>query len=82
MKITSFTDLEKILLCAAKMPTITIKQLSKETGLGLSGLYKWSRGTSRLSAERADLILKWFEDNRPDILEAAVVLYNKGGIDE
>jgi len=79
MKMYSFTELEKILLIAVKMPTITIKDLAKETGISsTSGLYKWSRGVSHLSPERADMLFKWFQESRPDLLEAAERVFNYG----
>lgn len=80
MNLTSFKELENILLYAIKMPTIKIKNVAAETGIGLSGLYKWSRGENRISPDNADILLKWFNDCRPDALIAAeTFLKYKGG---
>ena len=75
MKLTSFRELEQILLYAIKMPTIKIKYVAAETGIGLSGLYKWSRGENRISPDNADILLQWFMDCRPDALIAAETFY-------
>lgn len=79
MKLTTFKELEQILLYAIKMPTIKIKNVAAETGIGLSGLYKWSQGQNRISPDNADILLNWFKDCRPDILEAAETLYKIRG---
>lgn len=79
MELTTFKELEQILLYAIKMPTIKIKYVAEETGLGLNGLYKWSRGENRISPDNADCLLRWFKDCRPDILIAAETLYKQRG---
>lgn len=79
MSLTKFKELEQILLYAIKMPTVKIKSISEQTGIGINGLYKWSRGENRISPDNADTILEWFEDCRPDILEAASTLYKTRG---
>ena len=79
MDLITYKELEQILLTAIKMPTITIRQVSAETGIGKSGLYKWSRGENRISPDKADILLNWFKDCRPDALIAAETLYNSRG---
>lgn len=80
MELTTFKDLEQILLLAIKMPTIKIKSVAQQTGIGVSGLYKWCQGQNRISPDNADLLLKWFKDCRPDVLEAAETLFKMGGL--
>ena len=77
MELTAFKDIEQILLYAIKMPTITIKQVAQETNIGLSGLYKFSRGENHISPKNADCLLEWFKLNHPDILLAAEQLYKE-----
>ena len=79
MELTTFRELEQILLTAMKTPTMSIKYVSQETGLGQSGLYKWVRGENRISPDKADIILIWLQQCRPDVLEAAIRIYEKGG---
>lgn len=79
MELTAFKDLEQILLYAIKMPTIKIKSVANQTGIGLNGLYKWSRGENRISPNNADILLNWFKDCRPDLLIAAETLFKQRG---
>lgn len=80
MELTTYREIEEILLYAIKMPTIKIKSVSEQTGLNLNMLYKWSRGERRIKPDNADRLLIWFRDCRPDILEAAQTLYKKRGV--
>lgn len=79
MNLITFRELEKILLTAMKTPTMSIKYVSQETGIGQSGLYKWVNGYNRISPDNADTLLNWLKDVRPDVLEAAICIYSKGG---
>ncbi len=80
MELTTFKELEQILLYAIKMPTIKIKDIAAATGIGLSGLYKFSRGENGISPENADRLLIYLRDNRPDLLIAAETLFKQGGL--
>ena len=80
MELTTFRELEDILLLAIKMPTIKIKSVAEQTGIGISGLYKWSRGENRISPDNADCLLNWFKYCRPDVLQAAEALYKCRGV--
>lgn len=60
MNLITFKELENILLTAMETPTIKIKQVSAETGIGASCLYKWVRRENRISPDKADILLKWF----------------------
>ena len=79
MNLITFRELENILLTAMKTPTMSIKYVSQQTGLGTSGLYKWVNGYNRISPDNADILLNWLKDCRQDVLEAAISIYNKGG---
>ena len=77
MDLITFKELEKLLLLAIKTPTMSIKYVSQETGIGLSGLYKWVRGENRISPDNADILLNWLKDVRPDVLIAAESIYKQ-----
>ena len=79
MELTTFQDLENILLTAMETPTMTIKQVSNETGITASCLYKWVRRENHISPQKADIILNWLKETKPQVLEAAINIYNKGG---
>ena len=79
MNLITFRELENILLTAMKTPTMSIKYVSQETGIGQSGLYKWVNGYNRISPDNADTLLNWLKDVRPDVLEAAIIVYQRGG---
>lgn len=79
MDLITFRELENILLIAMKTPTMSIKYVSQETGIGASGLYKWVRGENHITPQKADILLNWLKDVRPDILDAAISVYSKGG---
>lgn len=79
MELTTIKDLENILLTAMKTPTITIKQVAEATGITPTCLYKWRRGENRISPDKADIILNWLKETKPEVLEAATTIYFKGG---
>ncbi len=77
MILPTYSQIEEILLIAAKMPSVGIKYLSQETGLNANGLYNWSSGRCHLGPRRADVIIKWFNEHRPDVLPAAICKYEQ-----
>ena len=79
MDLITFRELEQILLTAMKTPTMSIKYVSEQLGIGASGLYKWVNGYNRISPDKADLLLIWLQQSRPDVLEAAISIYKNGG---
>lgn len=79
MELTTIRDLENILLTAMKTPTITVKQVAEGTGITPTCLYKWRSGENRISPDKADIILKWLKETKPEVLEAATTIYFKGG---
>ena len=82
MELTTFKELENILLTAMKTPTISIRYVAEETGIGKSCLYHWTRRENHISPDKADIILNWLKDKRPDVLEAAISIYRQGGYKE
>ena len=76
--IYNYSQLEQLLQIAARLPTIGIKYIAQETGLNINTLYKWSCGGSHISARNANIILNWLNDCRPDALQAAKILYERG----
>lgn len=79
MELTTFEELENILLTAMETPTMTIKQVSQETGIKASCLYKWVRRENHISPQKADIILNWLKQDKPQVLEAAISIYRQGG---
>ena len=79
MDLTTFRELENILLTAMNTPTITVKQVAEETGIKPTCLYKWKRGENRISPDKADAILNWLKETKPEVLDAATMIYYKGG---
>lgn len=76
MELTAYRDLEQILLYAIKMPTIKIRQVAEETGLGIKNLYRFT-SDNHIGAKSADILLDWFKEFHPDLLELAIILYRK-----
>ena len=77
MYFPTYKQIEDILLIAVKLPSMSIKYLAQETGLNAKGLYNWSSGGSHLGPQRADIIINWLNDCRPDVIPAAIKQYNK-----
>ena len=75
MTFYTYKEIEQILLAALKMPTITIKSISRETGLNVKSLYNWTCGRTHISPAIADIIIEFLRDCRPDVLEAACSFY-------
>ncbi len=77
--IFNHSQLEQILLIAARLPTMGINYVAQETGINLNSLYAWSSGRQHISAKNADVMVNWLRDCRPDALDAAIILYQRGG---
>ena len=76
MYFPTFKQIDEILKIAVKMPSMGIKYVSQETKLNAKTLYNWSSGISGISPERADIIIDWLNKCRPDVLPAAIKIYN------
>jgi len=74
--------LEKIILIAAKLPSVGVKYLADNTGVNINSLYHFTAGISHLSAKNKDIILNYLISCRPDALEAAITLYNGGNYND
>lgn len=77
MYFPTYQQIEDILKIAVKLPSMSIKYTAQETGLNAKGLYAWSSGASHLGPQRADIIINWLNECRPDVLPAAIKAYNK-----
>lgn len=77
MYFPTYQQIEDILKIAVKLPSMSIKYVAQETGLNAKGLYNWSSGASHIGPQRADIIIQWLNDCRPDVLPAAIKQYNK-----
>lgn len=77
MYFPTYRQIEDILLIAVKLPSMSIKYVAQETGLNAKGLYNWSSGGSHLGPQRADTIIQWLNDCRPDVLPAAISKYKE-----
>ena len=64
MYFPTYKQIEDILLIAVKLPSMSIK-------------YNWSSGQSHLGPQRADIIIQWLNDCRPDVLPAAIGRYKE-----
>ena len=71
MTFYTYREMEQILLTAFKMPTISVKTISQDTGLNARSLYNFTCGRTHLGPETADIIIEYLRDCRPDILIAA-----------
>lgn len=71
MPFYTYREIEQILLTAIKMPTMSIKTISQETGLNARSLYNFTCGRTHLGPDKADIIIEYLRDCRPDILIAA-----------
>ena len=77
MYFPTYKQIEDILLIAVKLPSMSIKYVAQETGLNIKGLYAWSSGGSHLGPQRADIIIQWLNDCRPDVIPAAIGKYQE-----
>ena len=77
MYFPTYKQIEDILLIAVKLPSMSIKYVAQETGLNAKGLYNWSSGQSHLGPQRANIIIQWLNDCRPDVLPAAIGRYKE-----
>ena len=62
---------EALLLTAISLPGRNIKQISTESGIKPSTLYKWKTSKTRLSPSKMDKLLVYFMYKEPERLEFA-----------
>ena len=75
MTFYTYREIEQILLTAIKMPTMSVKTISRETGLKAKSLYNFTCGRTHISPNTADIIIEYLRDCRPDLLIAAISFY-------
>lgn len=73
MKVPSMTTWEKIELMfktTIKLPGVSVKQISKETGVSSSSIYKWVRGETDMVITNFLKVSSWCIRNVPFLLGA------------
>lgn len=70
----TFAEMNELLRTAAKIKYENgqnIEGIAAATGISAAMLYKWRSGSSNLSGEKFDILLKYFEEQEPQRLEIA-----------
>jgi len=70
----TFAEMNELLRTAAKIKYENgrnVEGIAAETGISSAMLYKWRSGSSNLSGEKFDSLLKYFEEKEPQRLEMA-----------
>ncbi len=70
----TFAEMNELLRTAAKIKYESgrnIEGIAAAIGISSAMLYKWRSGTSNLSGEKFDILLKYFEEQEPDRLRMA-----------
>ena len=76
------SQIEKILQIAARLPTMGINYVAAETGINLNTLYRQTSAEGHISAKNADIILNWLLNCRPEALDAAIILFERGVLND
>ena len=70
----TFAEMNELLRAAAKIKYEdgkNIESIAAATGISTAMLYKWRSGSSNLSGDKFDNLLKYFEEQEPKRLEMA-----------
>ena len=70
----TFAEMNELLRTAAKIKYESgrnIENIAVATGISSAMLYKWRSGSSNLSGDKFDSLLKYFEEQEPKRLEMA-----------
>ncbi len=70
----TFAEMNELLRTAAKIKNKNgknIESIAAATGISSAMLYKWRSGSSNLSGDKFDSLLKYFEEQEPKRLEMA-----------
>ena len=70
----TFAEMNELLRAAAKIKYESgrnIESIAAATGISPAMLYKWRSGSSNLSGDKFDSLLKYFEEQEPQRLEMA-----------
>ena len=74
-------EIEEILIQATGTKGVKVKDVANETGISLNTLYKWRTTDTRLSNDKIDLLISFFEYKYPSILDKLIEKYIKERID-
>lgn len=72
----TFAEMNELLRTAANINSKScngqnIENIAAETKISTAMLYKWRSGSSNLSGEKFDVLLKYFEEKEPERLRMA-----------
>lgn len=70
----TFAEMNELLRTAAKIKYESgknVEDIAAATGMSSAMLYKWRSGSSNLSGDKFDSLLKYFEEQEPKRLEMA-----------
>lgn len=72
----TFAEMNELLRTAANINPKTcngksIENIAAETSISVAMLYKWRSGSSNLSGEKFDILLKYFEEKESERLRMA-----------
>lgn len=72
----TFAEMNQLLRTAANINSKncngkSIENIAAETSISVAMLYKWRSGSSNLSGEKFDILLKYFEEKEPERLKMA-----------
>lgn len=70
----TFAEMNELLRTAAKIKYegyTNIETIATITKISIAMLYKWRSGTSNLSPDKFDVLLKYFEEQEPERLHMA-----------
>lgn len=70
----TFAEMNELLRTAAKIKYENgknIENIAAATGISSAMLYKWRSGSSNLSGDKFDTLLKYFEEHEPERLRMA-----------
>ncbi len=75
----TFAEMNELLRTAAKIKYEggqNIEGIAAATGISSAMLYKWRSGSSNLSGDKFDSLLKYFEEKEPERLSIAEKILN------
>ena len=70
----TFSEMNELLRTAAKVKyenCANIEAIASITKISTAMLYKWRSGSSNLSNDKLDILLRYFEEQEPDRLKIA-----------
>ena len=76
MKCITFSQLENILRTAVKLCDEPLSKIAIAVGFTPAGFSTWTTKRSHLSIEKGDNLVKYFNENYPEVLKLAI-MYEK-----